>query len=155
MSRRPTSEPSRGLSQARHEALWACPDRQRLRFARRCYGHLAGILGVELFAALDGARGLRQSQQELHLTEAGREWLGRLGFHPVSARPRRRYAFVCCDGSERRAHLAGQLGEEILQHLLAAGWLQECEGRVLELTGAGERELLPHLFAFCGANPRK
>ncbi|MDZ7921198.1 MAG: helix-turn-helix transcriptional regulator [Rhodoferax sp.] len=32
-----------------HTAAWANPTRQRLRFARCCYGHLAGQLGVELF----------------------------------------------------------------------------------------------------------
>ena len=33
-----------------HTATWANPTRQRLRFARCCYGHLAGQLGVELFS---------------------------------------------------------------------------------------------------------
>ena len=27
-----------------HTAAWANPTRQRLRFARCCYGHLAGLL---------------------------------------------------------------------------------------------------------------
>ena len=37
-----------------HTAAWANPTRQRLRFARCCYGHLAGQLGLEMFSQISG-----------------------------------------------------------------------------------------------------
>jgi hypothetical protein len=49
------------------------------------------------------------------------------------------------DWSERRDHLAGQLADELFQHLCAQGWLRRGAGRSVALTPAGQRALLPQL----------
>ncbi len=128
-----------------HDRAWAQPARQRLRYARCCYGHLAGQLAVTVFEALQGDGRLRATPQGYELTDAGRQWLAGLGLRPGTPSGRRRYAYACLDWSERRDHLAGQLADEIYQHFTQAGWLRRGTGRAVELTPTGQRELLPRL----------
>lgn len=128
-----------------HDRAWAHPERQRLRAARCCYGHLAGRLGVRLFDALQARRALAPGATGYMLTEAGHRWLGSLGLAPSAPTPRRRYAYACLDWSERRDHLAGQLADEMLAHFTARGWLQRGPGRAVTVTPAGEHELMPSL----------
>ena len=63
-----------------HTAAWANPTRQRLRFARCCYGHLAGQLGVELFSQLLSKEWLAPVNDGYLLTARGKVGLDRLGF---------------------------------------------------------------------------
>lgn len=124
---------------------WAHPARARLREARCCYGHLAGRLGVQLFDSLL-ARGLLQADAKgLALTQAGRAWCARLGLEVPAPSSRRRYAYACMDWSERRDHLAGALGDALLAHFLARGWLRRGDGRALGVTAEGRQQLLPEL----------
>jgi DNA-binding transcriptional ArsR family regulator len=88
----------------------------RLRFARSCYDHIAGTLGVRLndrllalgwFTAAPEP-GRRRCRLPDHAA-------GTAGSDPhvdvVAARAlRRRFAFACLDRSERRPHLGGALG---------------------------------------------
>lgn len=134
-----------------HDRGWAHPERQRLRQARCCYGHLAGQLSIRLFDALLAGDRLASTADGYALTPAGRSWLEGMGMQPGAPSGRRRYAYRCLDWSERRDHLAGQLADEILGHFLEAGWLRRAQARVVELTPRGERELLPRLQAAAGA----
>lgn len=126
-----------------HDLAWAHPQRQCLRFARCCYGHLAGRLGVALLDSLMACEGLRAVPDGYALTPAGQAWLDALGVPPVQAQARRRFAYPCLDWSERRDHLAGQLAQHVCMHFLAQGWLRKGEGRALVLTPAGARQLAP------------
>ena len=129
-----------------HDRAWAHPERQRLRYARCCYGHLAGQLGVAVFDALRADRGVVPAERGGYaLGERGRAWLGSLGLEPSPPSARRRFAYPCLDWSERRDHLAGQLADELYAHLVARGWLRRDGGRAVALTSAGQRELLPLL----------
>ena len=128
-----------------HDQAWRHPARQRLREARCCYGHLAGRLAVLLFDALQAEGRLRATANGLELTDAGRAWLQSLGMTASEPGTKRRFAFPCLDWSERRDHLAGQLGDEIYQHITQRGWVQRGSGREVELTAAGRRDLLPAL----------
>ena len=128
-----------------HDRAWAHPERQRLRFARCCYGHLAGQLAVMVFDALQREEGLSLTSDGYKLTDAGRQWLQGLGMSPGLPSKRRRFAYRCLDWSERRDHLAGQLADEIYQHLTQAGWVRRAEGRAVEVIPAGKQELLPRL----------
>lgn len=130
-----------------HDRAWAHPERKRLRFARCCYGHLAGQLAVAVFDALQREERLKSATDGYELTEAGIQWLQGLGMNPGSPSGRRRFAYRCLDWSERRDHLAGQLADEIYQHFTKAGWLRRAAGRAVEVTGSGEQELLPRLSA--------
>jgi DNA-binding transcriptional ArsR family regulator len=134
-----------------HDQAWAHPERQRLRYARCCYGHLAGRLGILLHDALQAREALSTQAEGYALTDAGHRWLSeQLDLQPEPPRTSRRFAYPCLDWSERRDHLAGQLADDILQHLTRQGWLQRGTGRALALTAKGQRELLPRLEAAAG-----
>lgn len=128
-----------------HDRTWADPERQRLRYARCCYGHLAGQLAVSVFDALMVEGRLRTGPDGLALADPGRQWLAELGLHPSPPSSRRRFAYACLDWSERRDHLAGQLGDEVFQHFTAQGWIRRGNGRAVELTPRGRHVLLPAL----------
>lgn len=129
-----------------HDRDWASPERQRLREARCCYGHLAGRLGVALYDSLQRVQGLAAGPRDLGLTDAGRHWLAsQLGFQPTAPAGRRRYAYACLDWSERRDHLAGQLADELLLHCLDKAWLRKGNGRSLEVSPSGHLALSPLL----------
>ena len=128
-----------------HDRAWAHPERQRLRYARCCYGHLAGHLGVSLFDAMQARGGLQPVSAGFALTSSGAAWLQGLGLDPSPPTLRRRFAYACLDWSERRDHLAGQLADEIYRHFTAKRWLRRTEGRAVALTPAGREELLPLL----------
>ena len=130
---------------AEHDAAWAHPERVRLRAARCCYGHLAGRLGVQIYSALQAVQGLRPAEKGFELTDAGHQWLARWGLDPSAPRSGRRYAYPCLDWSERRDHLAGQLADQMFQHLVAKDWLRKGPGRAVSLTPAGEQHWLPLL----------
>lgn len=130
-----------------HDRAWAPPQRQRLRYARCCYGHLAGQLSVLLFDALREDGRLVAGSQGLELSAAGSAWLQSLGLLPQAASARRRFAYPCLDWSERRDHLAGQLADEIYQHFCQQGWLRRGSGRAVALTELGQQHLLPRLRA--------
>lgn len=134
-----------------HDQAWAHPERQRLRYARCCYGHMAGRLGILLFDALQTSGSLASATGGYTLTEAGHTWLAdHLELQPMPPRANRRFAYPCLDWSERRDHLAGQLADEICLHLGRRGWLLRGSGRALQLTPSGQRELLPRLEQAAG-----
>ncbi len=128
---------------------------QELRFARTCYDHLAGTLGVAALdawlslragtlgvAALDAwlsLRWLRVSGLTYDLTVEGQRQLGDLGVDIERARnTRRAFARPCLDWTERRYHLAGALGAEITRAMLSRSWFRRARvGRGLLLTSAG------------------
>ncbi len=111
------------------------------RFARTCYDHLAGRLGVCLTDALV-ERGFLTTGT-LDLTPAGEGWFGRLGVDVPALRALRRpLARPCLDWSERRDHLAGAAGAALAGALLARGWLARLDGtRAVRLTLRGREGL--------------
>lgn len=137
-----------------HARQWEAPARRELRFARRCYGHLAGTLGVALLDSLLAQGRLRPVDHGYTLTDAGSRWLLDLGCPPVPASATR-FAYPCLDWSERRDHLAGALATTLLTHFVEQRWLGEAErssgvaprNRALRLTPAGRQQLLTHLQA--------
>lgn len=129
-----------------HDRRWT--GRASLRYARCCYGHLAGELGVALKEALVG-RGLLQGTGEGYtLTDAGRAWLAEQGIALPAARRAQRLAYACIDWSERRDHLAGALAVTLLDAFVERGWLRrEADDRALALTPRGRQQLLPLIEA--------
>lgn len=131
-----------------HERAWSAPARLRLREARCCYGHLAGRRGVALLDRLLERRWLVAAPQGYALTDAGIAGIATLGFDAAALRAgaSRRIAYPCLDWSERRDHLAGQLGSGLLAHFLERGWLRRIGSeRALELTPPGQQALAPLL----------
>jgi DNA-binding transcriptional ArsR family regulator len=117
----------------------------RLRDARTCYDHMAGMVGVSLHDRLhalgwlvpDAAAGAYQ------LTATGAKAIAALGIDLDAARGlRRRFACACLDWSERRPHLAGALGAALLGVVLKRKWVtQDLDSRALSVTALGRREM--------------
>jgi DNA-binding transcriptional ArsR family regulator len=128
-----------------HARMWEHPARSRLRFARCCYGHLAGELGVSLLTAMLAHQALTATHDGYALTPQGEQWLAGLGMAPTPPTAKRRFAYPCLDWSQRRDHLAGQLADEMLAHFVDKGWLRRADGRALMLTPLGQQGLLPAL----------
>jgi DNA-binding transcriptional ArsR family regulator len=112
-----------------------------LRFARTCYGHLAGKLGVAITDALCARGILVSSDVEYGVTAAGTDWFGGLGIDVGSLRRRPR-SRRCLDWSERRHHLAGALGVALGSRLFELGWIRRvAASRAVRLTDCGRAEL--------------
>ena len=128
-------------------ARWQRPSYRPLKHARRCYSHMAGVLGVAQFEMLMRCGHLQAGPQGLHLSDAGRAWTATLGLS-LPDRSAARFAYPCMDWSERKDHLAGTLSKALLEHYLEKHWLTAVrESRALNLTPKGQRELLPLLNA--------
>jgi DNA-binding transcriptional ArsR family regulator len=120
------------------------PREPALRRARVCYDHLAGAIGVMVYENL-----ARSGAFELHagahgLSCSGHARLRELGVDTSTLEGRRRPACrTCLDWSERRHHLAGSVGDALLQRVLELGWASRVPGtRVLAFTPGGEANLL-------------
>jgi DNA-binding transcriptional ArsR family regulator len=116
---------------------------QAIRYARTCYDHLAGVVGVALTESLLRRRALRARGGDYELTPTGERLLSRLGADIAGARrARRAFARPCLDWSERKHHLAGALGTALLERLLALQWIRRsATGRAVLVTPAGRERL--------------
>jgi DNA-binding transcriptional ArsR family regulator len=136
---------------------WERPTYKPLKCARRCYGHLAGELGVTQFEMLMRCGHLQPAGnhglQGLQLTNAGSMWLAGLGV-TLPAKNNARLAYPCMDWSERKDHIAGTLAKALLGHYLQKDWLRaDADSRALGITPLGERELVPLLATRAGGEP--
>ncbi len=123
------------------------PKARALRDARCCYGHLAGRLGVRVCEALVERDLIRPEADKLYaITDAGRAWFEDLGVDVAALRSPRGVARQCLDWTERRHHLAGPLGVQLLAAMTARGWfVLEAQGRAVRVTPAGEQALRERL----------
>ncbi|KAB8145917.1 helix-turn-helix transcriptional regulator [Chloroflexia bacterium SDU3-3] len=110
-----------------------------LRFARSCYDHLAGSLGVQLTDRLVERGLLSQAGEPYHMTPQGIGWLAQRGIDGEQlVHGRRAAARACLDWSERRYHVAGAFGAALADWLLSQGWLSRvATSRALRLTDVG------------------
>jgi DNA-binding transcriptional ArsR family regulator len=114
-----------------------------LRFARTCYDHVAGKLGVAIADALVAKKFVVLTEEGGEVTKAGARFLTQFGA-TLNAKPtgRRIFCRACLDWSERRYHVAGFVGAEIWRRALELGWLRQPRGtRAVTLTAAGTRGL--------------
>jgi DNA-binding transcriptional ArsR family regulator len=118
----------------------------RLRSARTCYDHMAGVIGVSVHDRLMelGLLSEGPSPDTYDVTTAGEAAFAAIGIDIESTRQlRRRFACPCLDWSERRPHLAGALGAALLRTALKRKWVvQDLDSRALSLTYRGRKELL-------------
>lgn len=127
-------------------SLRASQDAGRMNFARTCYDHLAGQVGVAIFDALLGSRWIVAEGALVRLGPQGARFR-ELGVEPSRLHGQRRcFARTCLDGTERRPHLAGALGAALCRATLDRRWFVRIpHGRGLRLTDAG-RVGLPELL---------
>ncbi|MGH7640116.1 MAG: ArsR/SmtB family transcription factor [Candidatus Dormibacteria bacterium] len=117
-----------------------------LRFARSCYDHLAGRLGVAVLDALSAQELLSGPDGDepgiFAVTAKGAERLGGLCV-PAGVRQAAR---GCLDWTEQRPHLAGKLGRQLLARFLELGWVvRQPSSRALTLTELGREALSAEL----------
>jgi DNA-binding transcriptional ArsR family regulator len=117
------------------------PRDEALRAARRCYNHLAGSAGVQLYESMVRRGFLSIDASGLSLSPDGRAFTVDLGIDvdrlSCSRTPLCR---ECLDWSERKTHLAGSLGRALLDHMIDDKWLiHQPTSRAMTFTARGER----------------
>lgn len=115
----------------------------RLRAARTCYDHIAGVLGVSLHDRFTALRWLSEGDA-CEVTPKGRTAFAALGIDIDALRTvRRRFAYPCVDWSERRPHLGGGLAAAVLRVALKRKWvIRDLDSRALSVTSLGRGEML-------------
>src|ERR1700676_4872952 len=96
---------------------------EAMRFARTCYDHLAGRVGVAIADSLSANGHVVLNADGGEVTDSGQALLALFGAELTPAhRGRRIFCRPCLDWSERRHHLAGHVGAEICRRCLEIGW---------------------------------
>lgn len=129
------------------------PRDEALRAARRCYNHLAGSAGVQLYDSMVRRGFLSIDASGMSLSSAGRAFAANLDIdvdrRSVSRTPLCR---ECLDWSERKSHLAGSFGRALLDHMIKDKWvLHQPSSRVITFTSRGER-LFAEVFPANGSS---
>lgn len=111
-----------------------------LQDARTCYDHLAGKLGVQLTESMLKAGYLTLEGKQFVLTDEGILFFTTFGIDLTALkRKRRSFSHACLDWSERRYHLAGALGSELLNQFFNLGWLIRVPSiRAIKVTEKGK-----------------
>jgi DNA-binding transcriptional ArsR family regulator len=128
-------------------AAACCEERPRvsseLRFARLCYDHLAGTLGVRLAEAFEAGGLVVRGDGGVVPNDHGRTALAAFGVDLAALKPGRRPLLrPCLDWTERRHHLAGPLAAAFARRLLALRWIEpRPSSRAVRLTPAGRAGL--------------
>ena len=116
----------------------------RLRQARTCYGHLAGVAGVALMEEMLGLDWLQETPEPVSgnrvgysLTTKGHQEMEVLGVDISSAAASTgNFAFGCLDWTEQGLHLGGSLGRAVTPCLSEQGFVGRTSGtREVTLNG--------------------
>jgi len=124
------------------------PKDPALRKARICYDHLAGDLGVHLYDRLLERGWLAERESGLTVTPGGKAALADFGVfvEALTKAKQRKLCRSCLDWSLRRHHLAGSLGQALLQRVEALKWARRLpDSRVIAFTPPGERAFMKWL----------
>ncbi|GAA4850035.1 winged helix-turn-helix domain-containing protein [Paenibacillus vulneris] len=110
-----------------------------LRYARTCYDHIAGEVGVRLTDQLLALGMIDRSGRDFVVSERGYERFRNFGIDVDNVKKERRhFARQCLDWSERRHHIAGSLGAAMTNRLFELGWIARIPGgRAIHVTDAG------------------
>lgn len=112
-------------AQSGHLRTRTGPQNEALREARVCYNHLAGSMATRLYESLLQSDKLKAVSEGIDLTDRGEIAMLELG---IELQPLRKSRSVLCreclDWSERRSHLGGALGREILHRIEELEWVR-------------------------------
>ncbi|RAT06461.1 transcriptional regulator [Bacillus cereus] len=114
-----------------------------LRYARTCYDHLAGTLGVAITNSLLDKGYLVKKDLYFHITKSGQAFLTEFDIDVNAIKQKKRiFAKACLDSTEREHHLAGSLGNVLLEKLLQLNWIQRVpKSRAIKVTPNGKKKL--------------
>jgi len=112
---------------------------EKLRCARTCYDHIAGLLGVGLAERLAEREFVILGEEAGEVTPAGADFLSKLGVDLSGARARRRvFCRPCVDWTERRPHIGGAVGAALATRCFELKWIERVrDSRALAITPAG------------------
>jgi DNA-binding transcriptional ArsR family regulator len=121
--------------------------KQKLEFARTCYGHIAGKLGVMITNALINKGYLVEQHNEYYqLTDAGKQWCKRLDININQLNIRPEVLPMHIDWTVRQNHLAGPLSLAITQQFIQREWLKYGKlKRAILVTPKGKEALCKEL----------
>jgi len=122
-----------------------------VRYARSCYDHLAGNIGVRLNQALVQLGYIQDAPDGFHLLETGELAFAAFGIdlNPLKAQ-RRNLLRRCPDWSEGKAHLGGALGARLFEKLCENDWIKRQKGfRAVSVTPEGKIALREHFQLEC------
>ncbi|AKF95785.1 ArsR/SmtB family transcription factor [Brevibacillus laterosporus] len=110
-----------------------------LRYARTCYDHIAGEVGVGLTDRLLELGMIERSGRDFVVSKHGYERFKQFGIDVDNVKKgRRHFARQCLDWSERKHHIAGGLGAAITNRLFELEWIARIPGgRAVRVTDAG------------------
>ncbi len=116
----------------------------KLRQARTCYDHFAGLLGVGLAERLTERELVVLGEEAGEVTAAGERFLAKLGVDLSAARAKRRvFCRPCVDWTERRSHIGGAVGAALANRCFELKWIERVrDSRALTITQAGRRGLM-------------
>jgi DNA-binding transcriptional ArsR family regulator len=122
---------------------------RELRFARTCYDHLAGVVGVRVTGALVDRHWLESRDDGFAATPGLIAWLADHGHRLADEAPSRRpLVRACLDWSERTPHVAGRIGAAIAELALDQKWVVRVrDSRALRLTDRGRAAFARELAA--------
>jgi DNA-binding transcriptional ArsR family regulator len=114
-----------------------------IKYCRTCYDHLAGHVGVRITEALETKGLIKKSGGAYNITGKGWKWLSVFGISKKEVTDNRRsLTRQCLDWSERRPHLAGQIGAILLDKMLERRWFKKVQfSRELIITSKGRQEM--------------
>ena len=110
-------------------------------FARTCYDHLAGTLGVKVTHALVDKNFIEMKDNTFAVTQSGKSFFSQLNINCEDlVKLKRQFAKPCLDWTEREFHLAGSLGTSLLTYMLEHRLLLRSKktSRVVILTQQGK-----------------
>jgi DNA-binding transcriptional ArsR family regulator len=114
-----------------------------IKYCRTCYDHLAGVVGVKLVEAFERQRLIASSEKQFVVTTKGWKWFDNFGIDSDMLKNNRRpIARHCLDWTERKPHLAGQLGALLLERMFEEKWFKRVKfSRELLVTAKGSKEM--------------
>ncbi len=124
-------------------------EKEAIHFARTCYDHLAGYLGVQITNSLLEQGFIKKVDLNFEVTPEGIEFFRDFGINLEEQKKKRRaFARCCLDWSERQHHLAGALGNALLLKMIERQWITRTPKiRAVKVTPTGKIEL-QKLFKF-------
>ncbi|MCY7781681.1 MULTISPECIES: winged helix-turn-helix domain-containing protein [unclassified Bacillus (in: firmicutes)] len=126
--------------EAKVTSLKDSKEKRDMHFARTCYDHLAGYVGVQITNSLVEQGMLKKIDVNFKVTSEGSLFFSNLGIHEEQQRSKRR-AFACCclDWSERQHHIAGASGNALLVRMLEEEWIVRMpKTRAIRITQSGK-----------------
>jgi DNA-binding transcriptional ArsR family regulator len=114
-----------------------------IKYARTCYDHLAGKIGVQLTDSLLQHKWLIAYTDRYEVSYAGNKWFESLDIDiTATQKQKRKFAYPCLDWSERNHHLGGALGAALLQSMIRRDWIRNVKhSREIIITGKGKTEM--------------